>query len=74
MRDMGGGDAPKGSGLAAVIQKAKEDKRRGRFRTLVGTVFHMWYYQYVDNYHCHPTTIEDLTMGIKYLLFSRKDQ
>lgn len=61
------------TGLAAVIQQAKENKRNGRFNSLVGSILHLWFYQYIENFHCKPDSLEDMVRGIKYLVYSRKD-
>lgn len=54
-----------------MIEKAKADKTEERFKRYVGDLANLWYYQYIDNFHCKPETIEDMLAGIKYLLYSR---
>lgn len=69
------GEAPEGSGsLGELIRKAKEERRMGRFNRMVGSLMNLWFYQYVENFHCKPDSVEDMIGGIKYLMFSRKDK
>lgn len=37
----------------------------------MGDLVSLWFYQYTENFHCKPDTIEDMLSGIKYLLYSR---
>lgn len=74
--DIALGEADKGGqdkgGLSAVIEKAKAEKRMDRFALLVRTPLAMWFYQYTENFHCRPETVDDMMRGIKYLMFTRK--
>ena len=60
--------------LAAIIEKAKAEKRAKRFDECVGNIFHLFFYQYVENFHCKPDTIDDLFSGLKYLIYAREDR
>lgn len=58
-------------GLAELVAQAKTNRDKQRFEQLVGNVFNIWFYSYVENFHCKPDTIQDMLGGIKYLLYTR---
>jgi hypothetical protein len=60
-------------GLSALIEQAKADKRDGRFKKYVDSLFHLWFYQYTENFHTKPDSINDMLAGIKYLIYTRGD-
>lgn len=65
---------PQGERLEDMIKKAKDEKRLENFNKMVGSVLKLWYYQYLENFHCRPESVEDMAGGIKYLLYSRTDR
>ena len=68
------GGGQQSGGLAAIIEKAKAEKRAKRFDECVGNIFHLFFHQYVENFHCKPDTIDDLFSGLKYLIYAREDR
>jgi hypothetical protein len=70
----GGEEEDKSSSLAAFIKKAKEEKNAERFAKYLGTPLRFWLYQYVENFHCKPDSIEDMTWGLRYLIYNRGEK
>ena len=64
----------KDTSLAAMIKKAKEAKQRKKFEKYVQDALHLWFYQYVENFHCKPDSVEDMTWGLRYLIYCRSDR
>lgn len=73
-KDVDEESAPRPGGLGAVIQQAKDKKALEGFNRLVVSLPRMWLYQYIENFHCKPDSIEDMLNGIRYLIYSRKDK
>ena len=68
-----GGEKSKAGGLAALIEQAKNDKKKEKFDKYIGDVIHLWFYQYTENFHCKPDTVEDMVFGLRYLYYAREE-
>lgn len=68
-----GKKSPVNTSLEALIAQEKANKASEKLEKYIDNILNFWYYQYVEAFHTKPDTINDLFMGLRYLLMRQQN-